>query len=187
MHPPLRLTPRPPARLPAATAASVKSSADGQCNEAISCPDQYAPVCAAGADGQERTFPNSCAAGRCGAAVKCSGQCPCGSSPPAQDCPPIDDPVCGADGQQYANPCLAQNAGTAVACEGACPCAPSECCARCRCTCDVAPCACDRASRLLCAMVPGAAPACVLPSNQPRPCACVPVQAARTPRRRCAT
>ena len=49
---------------------------------------------------------------------------------PSSDCPTIDAPVCGCDGQTYSNLCVAQSQGANVARQGACElteCSPSDC------------------------------------------------------------
>ncbi|MFP3949485.1 MAG: Kazal-type serine protease inhibitor family protein [Candidatus Micrarchaeia archaeon] len=51
-----------------------------------------------------------------------------GGTPTDQECPEIEQPVCGADGTTYTNPCFAHKAGVNVAHEGPCTAPPAEEC-----------------------------------------------------------
>jgi len=107
------------------------------------CTPVYEPVC--GCDGV--SYWNACEAARAGVSVAHAGQCfviddcsKTGECPPGYycqtpegdcdgertcvaypvDCPELDDPVCGCDGENFANACEAALVGVSVAYRGPC-------------------------------------------------------------------
>lgn len=109
---------------------------EGQCRPAPGCDEQClgepaAPVC--GADGS--TYPNACVAMCRGVAVVGEGRCvepECGDDSECVapqrciegrcrcDCPPVNDPVCGASGVTHSNLCVLECAGDRFAYRGPC-------------------------------------------------------------------
>jgi len=104
---------------------------------------------ACGCDG--RTYENACFASLDGTRLAQLGACRCttnadcpsdqfcelsgscsneGTCQPRPDmCEPLDEPVCGCDGESYDNSCLAAQAGTRVSAEGTCDCDDDSDCA----------------------------------------------------------